>query len=332
MAHRTNPVQMQFVAVLTLLALFTHNHVFWIAALLLALVELPDFTTPMYSMAESLEKLVRRPRPGDTEPEPPRGSDTIQIAGPVKSIEAPSEGARAMLELLLCSMITIFPDYLYRSYVQGKRIGREINLYTMWYELRWGITLCLILTISLITTIFYFHPSTSSASMLFRTVTILPETGGRVDEVFVKINEQVDAGAPLFRLDSSQQEAAVEAARRHVSEVDAEMTVAKTELAGADGVSRRRKAPTNRRSTNSRPRPNSSNAAPIRSPSASSRSSRLSWTAARERLPLRSRANRHSRPRSARLSPLKKRAPKRPFKRLMSRFRRRSSPRGSPEQ
>jgi multidrug resistance efflux pump len=141
-----------------------------------------------------------------------------------------------MLELLLCSMVTIFPDYLYRRYVQGKRIGREINLYTMWYELRWGITLCLILTISLITTIFYFHPSTSSASMLFRTVTILPETGGRVDEVFVKINEKVDAGAPLFRLDSAQQEAAVEAARRRISEVDAEMTVAKTELAGADGV------------------------------------------------------------------------------------------------
>ena len=143
-----------------------------------------------------------------------------------------------MLELLLCSMVTIFPDYLYRRYVQGKRIGIEINLYTMWYELRWGITLCLILTISLITTIFYFHPSTSSASMLFRTVTILPETGGRVAEVFVNINEKVEAGAPLFRLDSSQQEAAVEASRRRVSEVDAEMTVAKTELAGADGVIR----------------------------------------------------------------------------------------------
>ena len=143
-----------------------------------------------------------------------------------------------MLELMLCSMVTIFPDYLYRRYVQGKRIGIEINLYTMWYELRWGITLCLILTISLITTIFYFHPSTSSASMLFRTVTILPETGGRVAEVFVNINEKVEAGAPLFRLDSSQQEAAVEASRRRVSEVDAEMTVAKTELAGADGVIR----------------------------------------------------------------------------------------------
>ena len=60
-----------------------------------------------------------------------------------------------MLELLLCSMVTIFPDYLYRRYVQGKRIGREINLYTMWYELRWGLTTCLMLTVLLITMIFY---------------------------------------------------------------------------------------------------------------------------------------------------------------------------------
>jgi hypothetical protein len=63
-----------------------------------------------------------------------------------------------MLELLLCSMLTILPDYLYRRFAQGKRFGREITLFSVWYELRWGITLCLILTISLITTIFYFPP------------------------------------------------------------------------------------------------------------------------------------------------------------------------------
>ncbi|HMQ91526.1 MAG TPA: hypothetical protein PKA33_00760 [Amaricoccus sp.] len=62
MAHRTNKVQLQFVAVLALLALFTHNAVFWIAALLLALVELPNFSTPMNSIALSLEKLSGRDR------------------------------------------------------------------------------------------------------------------------------------------------------------------------------------------------------------------------------------------------------------------------------
>ena len=33
-----------------------------------------------------------------------------------------------MLELIICSMLTILPDYLYRRYVQGKRIGKEITL------------------------------------------------------------------------------------------------------------------------------------------------------------------------------------------------------------
>jgi multidrug resistance efflux pump len=141
-----------------------------------------------------------------------------------------------MLELMLCSMLTILPDYLYRRYVQGKRIGREINLYSMWYELRWGITACLLLTISLITLIFYFHPSTKNVTSIYRTVTILPETTGRVAEVYVNLNQKVDAGAPLFRLDSSEQEAAAETARRRIAETDAEMTVARTEVAAADGA------------------------------------------------------------------------------------------------
>src|SRR6476659_11413559 len=99
-----------------------------------------------------------------------------------------------MLELLLCSSVTILPDYLYRRFAQGKRFGREITLFTVWYELRWGIVLCLLLTISLITAIFYFHPSTKSATSVFRTVTILPETNGRVAETFVDINQSVKQG------------------------------------------------------------------------------------------------------------------------------------------
>lgn len=67
-----------------------------------------------------------------------------------------------MLEFMICSMLTIFPDFLFRRYVQGKRIGREINLYSIWFELRWGITACVILALSLITLIFYFHPSTKN--------------------------------------------------------------------------------------------------------------------------------------------------------------------------
>lgn len=59
MAHRTNKVQLQVVAVLALIALFTHNQLFWIAALLLAMIELPNFITPVTSMAKSLNRIAR---------------------------------------------------------------------------------------------------------------------------------------------------------------------------------------------------------------------------------------------------------------------------------
>lgn len=139
-----------------------------------------------------------------------------------------------MLELFLCSMFSILPDYLFRRFAQDKRIGREITLFSVWFELRWGITLCLILTISLITTIFYFHPSTKAATSVFRTVTVLPETSGRVAETFVDINQRVKEGDPLFRLDTRQQEAAVETARRRITEIDASLIVANSQLAEAD--------------------------------------------------------------------------------------------------
>src|SRR6478736_10438127 len=47
MAHKSNKLQFEIVAVLGLLALFTHIHLFWVAGLLLALIELPDFSTPL---------------------------------------------------------------------------------------------------------------------------------------------------------------------------------------------------------------------------------------------------------------------------------------------
>src|SRR5262249_20902787 len=74
-----------------------------------------------------------------------------------------------------------------------------------------------------------------NVNFLFRTVSILPEINGRVAEVLVKMNDKVEAGTPLFRLDSSAQEAAVETARRKVSEVDASIAVAQTQLAGTAG-------------------------------------------------------------------------------------------------
>ncbi|NBC12495.1 MAG: hypothetical protein GVY09_03950, partial [Gammaproteobacteria bacterium] len=95
MAHKGQKVQFELVAVLALLALFTHNHAFWIAGLLLALLPLPDFTTPLRTIASSLE---------------------------------------------------------------------------------------------------YFHPSTTAAASVFRSVTILPEITGRVEETYVGISQRVKKG------------------------------------------------------------------------------------------------------------------------------------------
>ena len=67
--------QFEIVAVLGLLSLFTHVHAFWVAGLLLALIDLPDFQTPLRRIATSLEKLsgiqspVEEPAPESTQPE-----------------------------------------------------------------------------------------------------------------------------------------------------------------------------------------------------------------------------------------------------------------------
>jgi multidrug resistance efflux pump len=141
-----------------------------------------------------------------------------------------------MLELFFCSLLTILPDYLYRRYAEGKRLGKEITLYSVWFELRWGITTCLMLTVGLITVIFYNHPSTSNATLFFRTVPIVPETNGRVAQIYVGgVSDEVKQAAPIFRLDSSAQEAAAEAARRKIAEVDAAMVAARADLAAAEG-------------------------------------------------------------------------------------------------
>ena len=58
MAHKSQKLQFEIVAVLGLLALFTHIHLFWIAALLLALIDLPDFGTPLRSIAGSVERIA----------------------------------------------------------------------------------------------------------------------------------------------------------------------------------------------------------------------------------------------------------------------------------
>lgn len=57
-AHKSQKLQFEIVAILGLLALFTHIHLFWIAALLLAFIDIPDFGTPLRSIAGSVERIA----------------------------------------------------------------------------------------------------------------------------------------------------------------------------------------------------------------------------------------------------------------------------------
>ena len=140
-----------------------------------------------------------------------------------------------MLELLLCSLLTIFPDYLYRRYRQGKRLGREITLFSVWFELRFGIISCLMLTVSLITMIFYYHPSTNAATLYYRTVPIVPEITGRVAEVHVDYSAPVKQGDVIFRLDNSKQRASLETAKRKIAEIEASMLAAQADILKSEG-------------------------------------------------------------------------------------------------
>jgi len=57
-AHKSQKLQFEIVAVLGLISLFTRQHIFWVAGLLLALIDLPDFGTPLRSIAGSVERIA----------------------------------------------------------------------------------------------------------------------------------------------------------------------------------------------------------------------------------------------------------------------------------
>jgi hypothetical protein len=86
-AHGATKGKMDFVMVLAVLAMFTHQNLFWIAALLIAFVELPDFSSPISSMARSLQRLARADqlsvphRAAIAEPEPEKGSNLTEGNG-----------------------------------------------------------------------------------------------------------------------------------------------------------------------------------------------------------------------------------------------------------
>lgn len=79
LAHgKATTLQFEIVAVLALLGLLLHNTMFWVAALLLAMVPIPDLYGPLAGMAESLAKMAGgRRRPSNIEVAPAPGTGEL---------------------------------------------------------------------------------------------------------------------------------------------------------------------------------------------------------------------------------------------------------------
>jgi hypothetical protein len=86
-AHKK--VQLEIVCVLGLIAMFTHMHIFWIAGLLLALIDFPDFGSPLKRIAGSAEKIAGI-KPGEGADQTP--TDAIAIIG---QADQEGKGAKA---------------------------------------------------------------------------------------------------------------------------------------------------------------------------------------------------------------------------------------------
>jgi multisubunit Na+/H+ antiporter MnhF subunit len=74
-AHKSQKLQFEIVAVLGLIALFTHMHIFWVIGLILALIDFPDFGTPLRRIARSVEKLAGIRLAEDESELPPAAGD-----------------------------------------------------------------------------------------------------------------------------------------------------------------------------------------------------------------------------------------------------------------
>src|SRR3954453_1767476 len=88
-AHKSHKLQFELVAVLGLLALFTHVHLFWVAGLLLAMIDLPDFGWPLGRIAGAVETMAGM-KPGEGAAHVPNG--TVIGTTPAEApVEAPAQ-------------------------------------------------------------------------------------------------------------------------------------------------------------------------------------------------------------------------------------------------
>jgi len=80
MAHGADKMKLQFVGIRSLVARFTHNNYFWIAALLIAALELPDFLSPIKSLARSVkaQTILLKARAAESAPSAPTQTTTSE--------------------------------------------------------------------------------------------------------------------------------------------------------------------------------------------------------------------------------------------------------------
>ena len=96
MAHKANHLQSGIIALLCLISLFTHQHIFWIIAILLAFIRVPDFETPLKSISDSLERIAPAPGPalaavGGTAADDPPQPAAEGIVGPEEAPTADTD-------------------------------------------------------------------------------------------------------------------------------------------------------------------------------------------------------------------------------------------------
>ncbi|MEQ9693253.1 hypothetical protein [Shimia sp. SDUM112013] len=82
LAHKVGATQLQIVGILGLIALFTHNNLYWVAALLLAVIQIPDYQTPLDRIADAVSGRT------SPHPEPDSAAKSHDAAPAQKSEEA----------------------------------------------------------------------------------------------------------------------------------------------------------------------------------------------------------------------------------------------------
>ena len=97
LAHHANHTQLQLISILTLLALFTHNNLFWLAALVIAVVQVPDFYTPINAIADAVKAMARqRGALGDSVSPSVATEGAVVTESANMSVEATNTGAETV--------------------------------------------------------------------------------------------------------------------------------------------------------------------------------------------------------------------------------------------